>query len=90
MSYLGSAAQTPAQRPDHLPLEEAGKTFIAHANNRIMPNMQAFDSQHYVLVIQTPSQVQAYKDCVSAGDAVFYLDDTHQTSGYDLKLVRGI
>lgn len=55
-----------------------------------MPNMQAFDSQHYVLVIQTPSQVQAYKDCVSAGDAVFYLDDTHQTSGYDLKLVRGI
>jgi len=86
-AYLGSAVQTPVQRPAHLPLEEAGKTFVVHADNRVMPNMQAFEDQHYVLVVQTPSQKQAYKDCISAGDAVFYLDDTHQTSGYDLKLV---
>jgi hypothetical protein len=71
-----------------LPLQEAAKTFVTHAGNQVTPNMRGMDSKDYVLVVQTSSQRQAYKDCVTDGDGVFYLDDTHQTTGYEaIKLV---
>ena len=60
---------------------------MAYGNDKAKANMRGMGSEEYVLVVQTPSQAQAYKDCVREGDAVFYLDDTHQTSGYNLKLV---